>query len=425
MNSLAKSTVSLSERSLGAMEKLFYLLNGSHPNHFAMVGEVTGPTSIDQWQNGLDQVAKRSPLAWSRIELDGNGMPVFRPTPPRSIPLKVAPYDASLWTAEVAAQIAEPFNELQPPLLRATLLHSMKCSIIVLVVHHAIADGLSLTFLLGDLLRAVAGQEMVRSEESEAVERLVTRRYGPTSTPVSAPAAQETPAVMRQPKKFRRPDGSAPHVQALRLTSEMTRNLRARARTEHTSVQSTLVAALVTAMFHLAPGMCEEPMRIVSPVDLRRRLLDHSDHLAMCASGVVLADDGPRNADLWSRARHLGQAFEGLQSQTALAATVLGQHSMLAHVNGADQAKAVFADIFANEAVVTNLGVVNLPQTFGPLVLDAVWGPSVIVGLVGEQVVGATTFADRLHLVYTSYTPIIGLIDQIAAEITAALTNVN
>lgn len=73
----------------------------------------------------------------------------------------------------------------------------------------------------------------------------------------------------------------------------------------------------------------------------------------------------------------------------------------------------------------TNLGVVDLPRTFGPLVLDAVWGPSISAGFIGEQVVGATTFVDRLHLLHTSYAPIIGLLDQMTAELTAALTNVN
>jgi hypothetical protein len=163
-------------------------------------------------------------------------------------------------------------------------------------------------------------------------------------------------------------------------------------------------------------------MRIVSPVDLRRRLLDNSDHLAACVSAVVLADDGPRDADLWSRARHLGQAFRSIQSPAQLASTVLGLSSVLAHVNAVHEAKTVFTDVFANEAVVTNLGVVDLPRTFGPLVLDAVWGPAVGNSFIGEQVVGATTFADQLHLVHTSYAPIVGLLDQIAAELSAALT---
>ena len=57
------------------------------------------------------------------------------------------------------------------------------------------------------------------------------------------------------------------------------------------------------------------------------------------------------------------------------------------------------------------------------LVLDAVWGPAISVGLAGEQVIGAATFNDRLRLVHTSYAPIAGLLDQMAAELSDALTN--
>src|SRR5258708_39562948 len=108
MNSLTKPVVSRAERSLGAMEKFFYLLNQNHPNHFAMAGEVSGPTRIDQWQNALNLVAHHSPLVWSRIERDNEGVPVFRPVAHGSIPLKVMQYGASKWTDEVAAQIAQP-----------------------------------------------------------------------------------------------------------------------------------------------------------------------------------------------------------------------------------------------------------------------------------------------------------------------------
>ena len=43
---------------------------------------------------------------------------------------------------------------------------------------------------------------------------------------------------------------------------------------------------------------------------------------------------------------------------------------------------------------------------------------------VGGQVIGAATFNDRLHLVYTSYAPVTGLLDQIKAELSGALGNV-
>ncbi len=52
------------------------------------------------------------------------------------------------------------------------------------------------------------------------------------------------------------------------------------------------------------------------------------------------------------------------------------------------------------------------------------WGPTVALGLVGGQVIGAATFNDRLHLVYTSYAPVTGPLDQIKAELSGALGNV-
>ncbi|MEA3113889.1 MAG: hypothetical protein QOG58_3688, partial [Caballeronia sp.] len=161
-----------------------------------------------------------------------------------------------------------------------------------------------------------------------------------------------------------------------------------------------------------------------SPVDLRRRLLDNSDHLGMCASAVVLADNGPGGADLWDRARHLGRGFAGLKSPSMLAEAVLASRDALAGVTETAEAKTVFATMFGNEAAVTNLGVVALPEVFGSLRLDAVWGPAVSLGLRGEQVIGAATFNDRLHLVHTSYAPVTGLLDQMKAELSGALGNV-
>jgi NRPS condensation-like uncharacterized protein len=296
----------------------------------------------------------------------------------------------------------------------------------VLVAHHSISDGLSLTFLLSDLLRAVSGQHPLRSQESEAVERLVERRYRTTRTSAFAHVAEQEvgqkTATMRQPKTFRHHDGSAPHVEALRLTSDLTRTLRERARTERTSVQSALAAALAAATYRLALETRAEPMHIISPVDLRRRLLDNSDHLGMCASAVVLADDGADGADLWSRARHLGQGFAGLELSSTLAEEVLAGHDALAGVKETAEAKTIFANMFGGDAAVTNLGVVALPRVFGWLVLDAVWGPSVTLGLVGEQVIGVVTFNHQLHLVHTSYAPITGLLDQMKAELLDAVS---
>jgi NRPS condensation-like uncharacterized protein len=307
-----------------------------------------------------------------------------RDTPAGTVfPIPLALHPTTRSSGTVAAQIAHPFEEHQPPLLRATLLYDTNRAIIILVAHHAIADGLSLTFLLGDVLRALSGQTLTLSQESAAVERLVERRYGPMLAQSSVPdrAIPQVPAVRRHPKEIRHADGTAPHVDVLRLPPEMTLALRDRARVEGTTVQSALAACLATATTQLAPGFCQEPMRIVSPIDLRRRLLDGSDHLGMCTNAVVLVDDGPRDAGLWARARNMSRAFSSIQSPDVLAGMVLGIGGMLADVNAPDKARALFVDQFANEGAVTNLGVVNLPRQYGPLRLESVWGPSVCMGL--------------------------------------------
>jgi hypothetical protein len=214
-----------------------------------------------------------------------------------------------------------------------------------------------------------------------------------------------------------------PYIGTLRLTAAITRSLRERARAERASMQCALIAAFTKAMRVLKADADDTPLRVLSPVDLRRRLLDNSDHLAMCATGVVHQHHGAPDAGFWSRAREAARPFADVYFPAMLAQNVLASHALLATVNAAGDAKAVFAQAFGHDAVITNLGVVNLPKHYGTLALDAVWGPSVSVGVVGEQVVGVATFDDRLHLVHTSYAPVHGLLDTMLAEITTALAD--
>jgi hypothetical protein len=125
-------------RSLGALEKLFWLADQNRPTHLAIAAEVGGSTRIEQWQDALDRVCRQSALIWSRIVPNERGAPVFTPVPYRSIPLHVVENAMSEWTAHVAGQLDQPFDASRAPLLRATLLHRADRSVIILCVHHSI-----------------------------------------------------------------------------------------------------------------------------------------------------------------------------------------------------------------------------------------------------------------------------------------------
>ncbi|WP_233838697.1 phthiocerol/phthiodiolone dimycocerosyl transferase family protein [Paraburkholderia sp. ZP32-5] len=423
MSTLAAPFISCVERPLGATEKFFYLADRAYPNHFTMVGEIAGPTTVAQWQDSLNRVGQHSTLIWSDIEQDDDGVPKFRPITPSSIPLKVVDHDSSAWTAEVAAQISLRFKNGRGPLLRATLLHGAARSIVVLCVHHSIGDALSLSFLLGDLLRVMAGGAPLLSRETAAMEQLVER--GSAAAPPPQPAVVEPAAQVLAPQHVQTDisdlDNLTPYVEALCLGSELTHSLRERARTEGATVQTTLASAIATVLRRLTPALEELPLRVLTPVDLRRRLLDHSDHLAVCVGAAILVDNAPQDASWWAKARSLGDGLTGIDTQQSAMGLLGAMEGLMARTTTPAEAAALIAGPFAAEFMVSNLGVVDLPREYGPLKLEALWGPGLAVSFPGVPVIGVSTFGGRLHLLHTNFTRRMGLLEAVRDELIAGL----
>ena len=201
-------------RPLGALEKLFWLMDQNRPVHFAITAEVGGFTRIAQWQDALDRVCRQSALIWSRIVPGEHGTPVFQPAPRGSIALHVVTNAASRWASYVAHQVQQPFDASKAPLLRATLLHGIDRSVIILCAHHAIADGLSLSYLVRDLLRTLVGEPVTLNFETAPLEHLVCRKLGTMALPVGQPridgaGADAVSAEGRVEAPYR---GSAPHA---------------------------------------------------------------------------------------------------------------------------------------------------------------------------------------------------------------------
>src|SRR5260221_12061314 len=186
------------QRPLGALEKLFWLADQNRPTHFAIAAEVGGSTRVEQWQGALDRVCRQSALIWSRIVPDERGAPVFMSVPYGSIPLRVVENAMSEWTAHVAAQLDQPFDASRAPLLRVTLLYGADRSIIILCVHHSVADALALSFLMRDVLRAFAGEPVRLSAETACIEhRVAAKRTTPAMPQAEATHTAGPPSPYR------------------------------------------------------------------------------------------------------------------------------------------------------------------------------------------------------------------------------------
>ena len=77
-------------RNLGALERLFWLLDQNRPAHFAMAAQIEGHVPTEQLREATRALVTRSPLILSAISRSATGCwfprgtePVF---PPRSEP---------------------------------------------------------------------------------------------------------------------------------------------------------------------------------------------------------------------------------------------------------------------------------------------------------------------------------------------------
>ena len=85
-----------------------------------------------------------------------------------------------------------------------------------------------------------------------------------------------------------------------------------------------------------------------------------------------------------------------------------------------DAARQFMVDSLTSEGMVSNLGVLPFETCFGALKLDAMWGPAILTGVDGEQVLGAVTVDGAMCLLHTSYDPIPSFLLEIEKVLSAA-----
>jgi hypothetical protein len=116
-------------------------------------------------------------------------------------------------------------------------------------------------------------------------------------------------------------------------------------------------------------------------------------------------------AGFWEVARDAKIAIAAGQTRNGVAALLSAFEEVVG--NGAEipAAAEFIAAVFAHEATLTNLGVLTFDSRFGPLKLEAMWGPAVLLGMEGEQTIGVATVNGSICLTHVSHAPLEGLLE--------------
>ena len=385
-------------RTLGAFERLYHRFAEDYPMHYSVAAEFRAKLTEQQVTAALAAVQERHPLLSVQIEdHPETRLAFYRPAQVPAIPLRVLEQDAHSWQQAAAEELSRPIEPSQAPLTRAVLISGEAASALVLTFYHSMVDGIGAMAVLEDVVVALDGRTLQPLRVPPSQEEVIAQKLpSPADLELGQPPAEDprmTPAVGRP---F---DGTVPHVSTVALDAELTKKLVERCRSEETTVHGALVAAVSQARSTLSG---EEFLRVLTPFNLRGLMgvsgqcVDY--HLATRTGSAPLND-----GSLWEQARAVTGALAGPRSAPGVvAASGAIQQFVPVDADGA-AAWAVMAPL-GYDLLISNLGVIDIDPS-ASLRPTALWGPVMLCQAEGEDVIGVTTFDDRLRIVVTSYRP--------------------
>jgi len=404
-------------RALGAREHMFWLMDQKHPVHLTVTAEVKGFTKVQSWRDALDAVQKRHPVLSTSIKRNEEGQPALYQVDAAPIPLRVV--DGSVqghW--ELDREMALPFTLEQAPLIRTVLIHKPQSAVLIIIAHHAIADGMALVSLIRDLLQVLSGEQIEAFSFSSSGEELVKKL--PKREEIVQAEASQAGAPQAEPALYREDDGLAPRASARKLDENLTAALRERARREGITVQGALCAALVLAGRKTSSTWRKQSVRVMSPINARAHLRAGEACGLYLGAGAMIPFQPGDSSDFWELARFAKQKISPSQTFQSLSASLHGLEAIMTKDMEVETAAQIAAGAFARELMVSNLGQMPYESKFGKLKLEAVWGPTALQGLDGEQNVGIATTNGALRLLHASYSLIPDLLENTELILRAA-----
>ena len=397
-------------RPLGSFEELLWQMDKRSPLHASLAAHVDGSTTIEGWSGALEETRRRHPLWSSCIVETNDGRASFEEMHDPRIGLRVIEGEcAGAWEDEVARELSYPFDSENGPLVRAVLMHTGESCMFILSAHHSICDGMSLAFAMRDVLLALSGSVLAKlSLHSSQEDTLgVVPQY----------ETENLAELLAAPTVYRSKSSIVPEVRSLQFSCALTEALRRRAREERTTVHAALVAAAGIAARRVHGYRAGRDLHLCSTIN-NRALAGSPEDCGVFFTACEFLLEGGAVDDLWNLARsskdvlRMGQREDGAHAVLGVVHGIV-ESGLDAYTTGEQGGK-----LFCFDVHVSNLGAVPIKTVYGAISLRQLWGPAVLVGLEGEQMLGVSTVNDRLCLLHTSHSPVPGFLDQIETILT-------
>ena len=406
------------------------------PLNVVLAGRVRGAVNPPGVTAALKRLRSRHLLLAVRAEIgeDGSGAFVRSNVPPLQV--QAVPRDGEdQWLERIEEELRTPFAIETGPLLRCSLVHSESVCDIILCGHHTICDGMSLGYLLRDLLDCLAEPQkelagplfppaidtstVDRPPSTNALQRfvigLINRKWEAKGIRFS-----ESDVYRMHEKYWEHNTGL--QLLAWNLDAGDTSKLVERSRVEKVTVNSALWTAFLAAQNDVQPDRLIYRQRSALAVSTRDKLrVPAGESFGFYASSLTVKLPYSSRRTFWDNARSVHAKITKKVAKTDLFRMLSSEliHPTLLDslyfrkfglVEGAIPNKLLRKLKWHQTTygyALTNVGRFDIPTSYGPLVLEAVHGP-LFYSDVEEKMLGVITVGGRLSFFHVSRRPVVG-----------------
>lgn len=350
---------------------------------------------------------QRHPLLRVRIAVNAIGHPWFvEDRNIEKIPLRhVQRQGEQHWQQEVEYELSQPLRASRSPLIRAVLVHAPCVSEIILTCHHAIADGISSTYLIRDILRTLSNPESqlcalpIPLSLEENLPMGILDKFRKNLTHDHNTSFIDSDESEDKPHNFE----DYICTSACSLSKEMTAQLISRCRHEQTSVHCAICASfLLTINAQDRTKPTASLLICGTAVDLRRYLkkVDIRD-VGVYSFALISSHMIGKRTNFWDLARSLKYQLNEKMTKEKIYGNFFDLHQKMSEYPEPTQC---LLDLTKTKAdiVVSNLKCIAIPQEWGKFKLKTIYGPMLVPYSKGAPAIGIATLGGQLSLTCTS-----------------------
>ena len=399
------------------------------PFNVIMVASIRGNIDAERLSSVLSMMRKRHALLAARIVMDEDDVAWFVTEGVPEIHLEVVPRENEnqcIEKSEAEFNISFPLEK--GPLARFTLLHSPDVSELIICAHHAVCDGISLTYLIRDILQHLG-------EPDSKLEILPDPPLINHNTVVSPPPIKpvQRKILKLMNRKWEKKNIRFDHHDMTRLhdvfwqqnvdrklltwilSEEMTKALVSRSREEKVTVNTALWTAFLAAQYEVQSPLKSYHQRSGMAVNTRDKLLvPVGECFGFYASSLTVQLKYTPRKNFWGNAKEIHHRIRTELEKTELFRMLIADlitPSLLdsLYFSKYGLIKSRISNILLKMMnfnkvsygySITNVGRMNIPSVYGKLRLDSVYGPAVYSD-VNEKLIGVITIGGRISFMMT------------------------